>query len=469
MNDLSTETNEKKALDYYEQEKSGYVEFLKELCRIPSVSFPGYPADKMTATAELAKDLLMKSGIENAELLEIEGVPPYVFGSRKENENLPTVLLYAHYDVQPPMRMDVWKSEPFEPVVLEGRLFGRGTADDKAGIIIHLASIAAYLKAGNSLPVNVKILLEGEEEIGSPNLSDFLSRYQDKVAADFVIAMDGTNYSGIPSLTTSMRGMAAVSVEVSVMKNPVHSGIWGGGIPDPSIALCKMLSGLTDDKGRMNIAELWKDVKPAASEEIEDYKKLGMTESGFKTLSEVYGEVNVFGEGHELLENMWRKPSVSINSIQAGDRKLAGNVIMDSAWARVGLRTVPDMETGRSIKILADWLKERCPWGLRVKVEPETGIAQPWVADTKHKVYNIAKKALSEGYERDAVFAGSGASVPLVPVISKKLGNVPVLIPGIGDAYTRTHSENESLSIEDLHRAVRSEIHFFSLVARGDG
>ncbi len=452
-------------LKYYAEHSQTFLEHLKELTKIPSISFDGFPPEEVRRSAEKVKSLLERCGLEHVQLMEVPGTHPYVYGEWLHSPNSPTLLLYAHHDVQPPMREELWKTPVFEPTEKNGRLYARGIADDKAGILIHVASIEAWLQTAKTLPVNVKVIIEGEEEIGSVHLRQFLTQYKSQLQADCVILTDCTNYdTGIPSLTTTLRGLISVDVTVTALDHPLHSGMWGGPIPDPIQGLSKIIAALSGPDGKVAIPELWEDVIVPTEEEVADMRKLGMRNELFRHQAAIAEGVQLFGKDEELLQKMWREPSIVVNSIQSGGKKIAGNVIMDSAWARIGLRLVPNMEHAKVTKIFVEALKKLCPWGLQIEVIPEQG-ANPWMTSPEHPVFAIAKQSLSEGYAKEAVYIGCGGTIPFVESFTQALGQVPCLLVGVEDPYTNAHSENESLDLGDFHKAVQSQIRLFAQLA----
>jgi acetylornithine deacetylase/succinyl-diaminopimelate desuccinylase-like protein len=456
------------ALAHYEQNRADVLETLKAIARIPSVSFPGYDPENVRRSARAAADWLRDAGL-HAEIWELPDTYPCAYAEWLGAPGKPTVLLYAHHDVQPPMREELWNSPPFEPTERDGRLYGRGTADDKAGLAVHAASIAAWLKTADTLPVNVKVLIEGEEEIGSPNLSAYLTHYKNRLSCDVMVLTDCANYDvGKPSLTTSLRGLVTLDVTVSALKSPLHSGMWGGPLPDPVAGLCKMLATLTDERGRVAVPGLLEQVVPPTEAELADFRALGMNETIFREQSGVLPGVELFAADESLLTRLWREPSFSINALEAGRRASAGNVLLDSAWARVGLRLVPDMDPELCTRLIVEHLKKVCPWGLQVDVVPDQG-AKPWKTHPDHPVFEIAKKSLGAGYQNEAVCIGCGGTIPFVDQFTAVLGDVPALLVGIEDPYTNAHSENESLHLGDFDKAVRSQIHFFADLAEWNG
>lgn len=456
-----------KALNHYQDHTEDHLEALKALTAIPSVSFPGFDPGEVRRSAELTADLLKKAGLPSVEILSLPGVHPYVYGEWLGAPGAPTVLLYAHHDVQPPMREALWKSPVFTPTLRGERLFARGIADDKAGVLIHVASLAAYLKTSGALPVNIKVLIEGEEEIGSLHLASFLQKHRDKLQADVMVLTDCSNYdTGIPSLTTSLRGLISFDITLSALDHPLHSGMWGGPIPDPVTALCKLLGGLTDDQGRVAIPGIREMAKPPTVQEMDDYRKLGMTDALFRRQSGLLPEASLFARDEGLLVSMWREPSLAINSIQAGLKGQTGNVVLESAWARVGLRLAPGMEYKACTEKFLHHLHSHCPWGLKLEVEPEQG-ANPWMTFPDHPAFALAKRALTAGYGREAVCIGCGGTIPFVESFTQVLGEIPALLVGVEDPYTNAHSENESLHLGDFHKAVRGQIHLFDELGRG--
>jgi acetylornithine deacetylase/succinyl-diaminopimelate desuccinylase-like protein len=453
------------ALSHFEKNKGRHLEDLKDLVRIPSVSFDGFPPEQVRRSAEAVARLLKERGLENVEILELEGAHPYVYGDWLKAPGKPTLLLYAHHDVQPPGRMHLWKTAPFEPTERDGRLYGRGTADDKAGVIVHTATIASFLNTVGKLPLNVKVVIEGEEEAGSTHLPQFLEKYKARLKADTMILTDTQNYDeGLPALTVSLRGLVAFDIEVRAHSKSMHSGMWGGPVVDPVMALSKMLATLTDAQGRLAVPGIWDQVRPLTSAEEKALAELPFELAEFRRQAGLLAHTHLLPSRDgtvKPLAQMWREPSVSINAIEASSRKAAANIINDSAWARVGIRIVPDMDPHHVAKLVTEHLKRVAPWGVDVEITPDIG-GKAWGTRAEGPAFAAAQRALEKGYGKKPVLMGCGGSIPFVEPFADALGGAPALLIGVEDPYTNAHSENESMSISDFESAIRSMIHFYA-------
>lgn len=451
-----------KALDYCEDHLDDALNELKTLIKIPSVSLEEFDANPVKLSAEATAEVFRRAGLDSVELIQFGDVHPYVYAEWVHKPEAPTLLLYAHHDVQPPGRDEKWRSAPFTPFERDGRLYGRGAADDKAGIIAHSAAIAAFLKTNGELPVNVKILIEGEEEIGSSHLAEFVKRERAKLKADGMILTDCANIeSGIPSITTSLRGMVAVDIEIEALTHPVHSGLWGGIVPDPVVALSRVLATLADDKGHITIPGIYDDVRPLTRDEERAFATLQLAQTARKATG-LLEELPFPIDEQSFAKRLWREPNLSINAIQSGSRRLVSNVVQDGAWARVSIRIVPDMKPQKILSLLTKHIEAACPKGFRLKVTPER--ASEWWAidDARAEVYQIAARALEKGYAHSTAFIGCGASIPFVQPLSAELGGIPAILVGVEDPYTNAHSENESLNLADFRKTLLGQIHMLA-------
>ena len=443
-----------------------HVRELSDLVAVPSCSFPGFPASEVDRSAKAVAALLTRSGLEHARVLKLPGAHPYVYADWLHAPGKPTLLLYAHHDVQPPGRPELWKSPPFKAVERKGRLYGRGAADDKAGILVHCAAISSFLKTSGKLPLNVKLLIEGEEEIGSEHLESFLKKHSRLLKADVMILTDTSNFeTGVPSITTSLRGIVNVDVTVRTADHPLHSGMWGGPLPDPVQALAKMIASLSDAAGRIAIPGLCDEVRPLGALERRSLKSLRYSDKEFRRQAQVLPGVGLVGGKESPLKKMWRLPSVSVNAIQASSRKDAANIINESAWCRVGVRLVPDMDPKKTARLLIKHLKTHAPWGVKAEFTEVTA-GMWWLTDPAAPAFQAARRALTKGFGREAVYIGSGGSIPFVGPFAKALGGAPALLIGVEDPYSNAHSENESLDLGDFRKIIRSSILLYAELSK---
>jgi acetylornithine deacetylase/succinyl-diaminopimelate desuccinylase-like protein len=455
------------ALKYLDRHLDDFKRTLVELSRIPSISADGFPPGEVQRSAQAVAEALRAAGLENVEVLEIPDAHPYAYGDWLHQPGAPTLLLYGHHDVQPPGRPEKWVSPPFEPTERKGRLYGRGTADDKAGVMAHVAAVASYLKSGGALPCNVKFIVEGEEEIGSHNLQRFLERYKDRLAADFIVLSDTANFdTGVPALTYQLRGIVQVDVEVQVLDHPLHSGMWGGPVPDPVQVLCRLIASLRGKKGELDVPGLYKDVAEPSKKMRKRIRKLPFDEKKFKREGGLLTGVKLAGEkGYSVYEQIWTRPSLTVIAMESHPILGSSNQIVDSARARLSLRTVPNMDGHKAGMLLVKKLVDEAPHGVRVTAKV-TGSTPWWTTDPEGPAFEAARRALKAGFKKETAMIGAGGSIGFVQPFADLLGGAPCLLMGVEDPACNAHSENESLHLEDWVKCMRSAVHLYDELSR---
>lgn len=457
-----------RAVAYFERNRDRYVTDLAALCRIPGVSSRAFDAGEVRRSAGAVEELLGRYGLRNVQLLEVEGAHPAVYGERVEHEGLPTVLVYAHHDVQPPGELSRWTTPPFEPEERGGRLFGRGTSDDKGGLMAHLAAIDAWLSTAGSLPCNVKCFIEGEEEIGSPNLAAFLERYGELLRADVVVLADTPNLdTGVPALTYRLRGMCQIDVEVRCLERPLHSGRGSGVVPDPVAILCRLIASLQREDGVIVSEEIARGVETLSSEERERFARLQIGADRFRNEAGVLDGVQLLGgSGESILERLWARPSLTVIAFEA--RPVAGSInqILDSARARLSIRTVPSLDSRETGQRIAARLMKDPPANARVDARV-VAAAPWWRTEPSGPAFEAALRALARGYGRQAELIGSGGSIAFVRRFEDAFPGVPLLLMGVEDPPCNAHSEDESLHLGDWASCTRSAIYFYDELTAG--
>ena len=417
---------------------------LEDLVRIESVSADPARAGEVRRSAEAVAELFRAEAFDTVDVVSIEGGLPAVIAHKAGPAEAPTVLLYAHHDVQPENDHADWDSPPFEPTERGDRLYARGAADDKAGIAAHLGALRAY---GDDLPVSVTMFVEGEEEIGSETLSELLSTYQERLQADVIVIADSGNWDiGVPALTTSLRGLVRLDIEVRTLAHAVHSGMWGGLVPDALMTLARVLSSLHDDAGDVAVPGLVSG--PAA--EVEYPEERLRAESGAAP------GIEWIGTG-STVERLWTKPSISITGLDAPKVAGASNTLVPAARARISMRIAPGDTTEHALECLVRHLEANVPWGATLThTVVDTGEATQ--IDATGPAYDAARAAFTEAWDGTApVDMGVGGSIPFIAEFLDAFPEASVLVTGVEDPDTRAHGANEGLHLAEFERVVLAE------------
>ncbi|MBT8195354.1 MAG: dipeptidase [Bacteroidia bacterium] len=437
---------------YVEANKDRFLEELIELLKIPSISADSTKNEEVKKAGNYIKEQLLKSGADTAELIETKG-HPIVYGEKMIDGNLPTILVYGHYDVQPPDPLDLWDSPPFEPVIKDGKIFARGACDDKGQMYMHIKAFELMMK-NNSLPCNVKFMIEGEEEVGSDNLGDFVKENKEKLKSDVIIISDTSMIANdTPSITTGLRGLSYVEVEVIGPNRDLHSGTFGGAVPNPIQILCEMISKCKDDDNHITIPGFYDDVEVISDEERAEMAKAPFDEEAYKKdlqIGDVHGE-----KGYSSNERTSIRPTFELNGIWGGYiGEGAKTVLPSKANAKISMRLVPHQSSEKITELFTKHFMSLAPPSVKVKVTPHHG-GEPAVTPTDFTAYQAAKKAMAESFGKEPIPVRAGGSIPIVALFEEVLGLKSVLM-GFGLDSDDIHSPNEHYGIFNFLKGIET-------------
>jgi len=443
--------------------RARFEEELKGLLRIASVSTDPAHAPLVAACAEQVAADLRAIGVDDVEVVATPG-NPIVVASHVVDSDAPTLLIYGHYDVQPADPVELWDSPPFEPTERDGRLYARGAIDDKGQVHLHIKALEARLQSGVGLPVNVKLVIEGEEEIGSRNLADFLAANAERLACDAVIVSDtGMMAPGVPTIAVGLRGIAYLEVHVQGPRGDLHSGEYGGAVVNPANALASMIAALKDEDDRVAIPGFYDDVRPVTEADRE--RLAALPHSDGELLVET-GAPALGGEkGYSSLERIGFRPTLDVNGLLSGyTGEGAKTVLPAKAMAKISMRLVPDQDPREIERLFTEHVQALSPEGVTVTIRPHHG-GQPWAADPTHPVFEAAAAALRETFGRDPVYVREGGSIPIIPLFERTFG-APVLLLGFGLPGSNLHAPNEWIDLATYHRGIETVARFYDEVAR---
>ena len=450
-------------LHYIQGNRDRYIAELKEFLTIPSISNNAENRADMERCAAFLKDQLESIGMQKAAVFPTEG-HPVVYGEWLGAPGKPTVLFYGHYDVQPVDPLDLWISGPFEPTVRDGELYARGAVDDKGQVWMNLKAAEAYLKAQGTLPVNLKLLIEGEEEVGSAHLDAFIQSHQELLQADVALISDTPLFDrGIPSICYGLRGLAYFQLDLKGSSQDLHSGSFGGTVINPNFALAHIIGSLKDSEGRILIPGFYDDVAPMSDREKEELSRLPFDQERFRR--EV-GAPELFGEkGYGTLERIWSRPTLEVNGLCGGfTGEGAKTVIPATAMAKISMRLVPDQDPDRIAHLFEQHLKTVTPGSVELTLTRMHG-GNPWLASIDHPAIRAASRAFEKGFGAKPVFVREGGSIPVVTTLAETLGLSTVLM-GVGLPDENAHAPNERLDLGNYQTGIVSIAHFFDQFSR---
>ncbi|MBO6535326.1 MAG: dipeptidase [Balneolaceae bacterium] len=450
-----------KSQAYIDANQQKFLDELFELLRIPSVSTDSTKKGEIQKAANFLLDQLKSLNLNKVELFETPG-NPIVYGEHCPHADKPTVLIYGHYDVQPSDPDDLWDTPAFEPTIKDGNIYARGASDDKGQAYTHVKALESFVQSGEEIPVNVKIILEGEEEIGSPNLVPFINQHKDMLTCDMVLISDTAMFGkDQPSITYGLRGLAYMEVEVVGPNRDLHSGVYGGAVENPLNVLCEMIAKMKDEDGVIQIPGFYDKVIPLTDADREASAALPFDEEAYKKsldIDDVHGE-----KGYTTLERASARPTLDVNGIWGGyTGEGAKTVLPSKANAKISMRLVPDQDPKEIAKLFTEYFHAIAPDTVKVKVTEHHG-GHASITNLDFYGLKAAAKAFEDVFEKDVLFSREGGSIPIVADFKKILG-VESILMGFGLTSDAIHSPNEKFSIQDFHRGIKTSARFFELL-----
>jgi len=453
-------------VDFINVNRDRYVEELKQYLAIPSISALPQHAGDVKKAAEWTGQALGDAGLENVRLIDTPG-NPVVYGDWLKAPGKPTILFYGHYDVQPVDPVNLWTSPPFEATVRDGEIYARGSADDKGQVFMHIKAVEAYIKKTAGLPLNIKFFIEGEEEVGSVHLDEFVRTHKDELAADVVVISDSPMFDrGIPSICYGLRGLAYFQIDVRGTKSDLHSGSFGGAVANPGFVLAQMLAQMKDRSGRIKIPGFYDDVRDLSEAERAEWRKLPFNETKYR---KDLGAPRLFGEtGYSTLERVWARPTFEVNGLLSGfTGEGAKTVLPATAMAKVSMRLVPDQEPDKIANLFEAHLKKIAPKTVEVKLTRMHG-GKPWMTEFDNKFVRAAGRAIEQGFGKAPVFNREGGSIPVVSTFQQELG-LPSVLFGVGLPDENAHAPDEKLDLENFHNGIIASAYLYKEIGALNG
>lgn len=453
-------------VNYIRNNYDRYLEELREFCAIPSVSARSEHKGDVNRCAQWVADQMKTIGLENVELYPTAG-HPIVYADWLHASGKPTLLFYGHYDVQPAEPLNLWQSPPWELTLRNGDLYARGVVDDKGQVLMHFKALEAFMKQQGGLPVNVKFMIEGEEEVGSVNIYKFIHQQKQRLACDALLVSDTTMLGkGIPSVCYGLRGLCYFEIELTGPTTDLHSGSFGGAVPNPINVLCEMMAQLHDKKGRVTIPGFYKDVRPLTKKEQREIKNLPFSDKSFQKTT---GVLRLVGEkGYSTVERIWARPTLDINGIYGGyTGEGAKTVIGSKATAKFSTRLVANQSPPKITKLVRKHIEKLTPKSVRMKLTVHSE-GDAWISPFDHPFVQAGKTALEKGFRKKAVFIREGGSIPLVAKMYKEFKK-PCVLLGYGLPDENAHAPNERLNLENFQKGILSLAYYYDEVSRING
>jgi len=447
-----------KVVDFINVNRDRYIDEMKQYLAIPSISaLPEHKGD-VRKCAEWTRDEMTRIGLNNCRLEETPG-HPVVYGEWLGAPDAPTILFYGHYDVQPVDPLNLWTSPPFEATIRDGEIYARGSADDKGQVFMHFKAVEAHLKQNGNLPVNMKFLIEGEEEVGSENLDDFIKSHKDLLKADVVVISDSPMFDrGIPSICYGLRGLTYFQIDLRGSKSDLHSGSFGGAVANPAMVLAQVLTQMKDKSGRIKIDGFYDDVVELRPEERAEWEKLPFNEKKYK---QELGVPKLFGEsGYTTLERTWARPTFEVNGLLSGFTGEGAKTVLPAvAMAKVSMRLVPNQDPQKIGDLFEAYLKKVTPKTVELKITRMHG-GKPWMTAFDNPYVQAAGRAIEQGFGQRPVFNREGGSIPVVSTFQEELG-LPCVLFGVGLPDENAHAPDEKLDLGNFHNGVIASAYLY--------
>jgi acetylornithine deacetylase/succinyl-diaminopimelate desuccinylase-like protein len=453
-------------IDFINVNRERYLEELKALLAIPSISALPAHAGDVKRCAEWCAGEMRRIGLQNVRLIETPGYP-VVYGDWLGAPGAPTILFYGHYDVQPVDPLDLWESPPFEATIRDGEIYARGSADDKGQVFMHFKAVEAHLKQNGRLPVNIKFILEGEEEVGSVNLDEFVRAHKADLAADVVVISDSPMFArGVPSICYGLRGLVYFQIDLRGSSTDLHSGSFGGAVANPAFVLAQMIAQMKDRGGRIRIPGFYDDVVPLTDEERQAWASLPFNEKKYR---KDFGIPKLFGEtDYTTLERTWARPTLEVNGMLSGFTGEGAKTVLPAvAMAKISMRLVPNQDPNRIAELFETYVRKLAPKTMELTVTRMHG-GKPWMTSFDNLYVQAAGRAIEKGFGQKPVFTREGGSIPVVSTFQEELG-LPSVLFGVGLPDENAHAPNEKLDVANFHGGIIASAMLYEEIAKTRG